>query len=467
MKRKYLLLLSAVVICVMATLFLLFRKSDSDYLCALPRTQVLCRLDVPELLRSSGLSEKDLSALFREKGIVGTAGLDLTRPVYGFLSEEGFSGFLFAVDDKGELVDVFRRLNLRVELRHGINWAMNESWLIACDGGRGMVIHLESSAQQERLYRFVEAHIRQKIFDKETVEKLQSIDGPVRLCCRTVLLARNSLLPFFKDYLPQMNEIPDADLLASLSVGVQSLSLRILLSSEQATETFATVDSVFQPIRALPSIMVQEPVFWCSMGVHGARLLQVLRTNPALRLSLLALNMMVDADMMLRSVEGDVVFCVPDYSVDSPLLFQRVLCTAQLKDKTFLEHAGDWEQSFSGVSQVKRYSQTDFSLRLSDVPDIYFGVRDSLLYLTGDNSLIQYVPPLSEMACDFVDTSVLRSCCLYATLDLSRIMPHLPVSLNLFGFPLEKHLSRFNFKVFDATTFEVELCFDKPLWRVR
>ncbi len=91
----------------------------------------------------------------------------------------------------------------------------------------------------------------------------------------------------------------------------------------------------------------------------GATLIDVLRSNPSTRTMLLAAGMMFDAEMVIKSIEGEVDITVRQKGEDDySLTFE-----ADVNNTDFMQNVEDWNGGLSeewGLSFTKREGENDY-----------------------------------------------------------------------------------------------------------
>jgi hypothetical protein len=209
----------------------------------------------------------------------------------------------------------------------------------------------------------------------------------------------------YLDKLPEGTDLSNTYLNAAFSIGNEDLTFAL---------NFEGSDEMTLPLEAikgsLTGMQPEEPFIWLSANMKGEQLLPHMRKIPELRSALLALNMCVDADMMLKAIDGDIMLAIPTADFEHP----NFLLTATLANTDFLANKNDW--------QVARRSDTDFSIK-GNTGEVFFGVRDGRLY-------IATTAELADKACQEANANALQQAAkgkyLSAALDVSQIFKAYP-----------------------------------------
>ena len=156
------------------------------------------------------------------------------------------------------------------------------------------------------------------------------------------------------------------------------------------------------------------------MGVDGADLLQLLRENRVLRTLLLAANMVLDLDMILKSVDGDVALSCLSLEGELPtLLFQ-----AKLDDDKFMKNVSNWNDARAKLMGFNFYMKDKENgvCTFQGLP-IYFGTHDKRLSISNRQSLAE-ASAHTDVALSYA--SEMKGSRIYASLDVRRLLPYLP-----------------------------------------
>lgn len=292
--------------------------------------------------------------------------VDFSKPIYGFTTETGMSGFSLNVEDAEKLLKLLAGFGFESEEKDGFWWLTGKSY-IACLDKDKLLAMSASKSQQEAFREEMSKLMKQSRQDVPALEKALENDGLVRASTAFSNLPMQYVksLPF------------DID----LSNTILNYALRIedkALVYDAELESTDNLSIPLSPIKGeLTSMGGEEPFAWLCVNMKGEELLPYLRKVDPLRSALLALNMCVDADMMIRAIDGDVMLAMP--KLDLRQTVPAVVFTATLNNTDFLKNADGWEQ-------VSRLSANDFVMSQNGM-DIFFGVRDSKLYISNSKQL--------------------------------------------------------------------------------
>lgn len=78
------------------------------------------------------------------------------------------------------------------------------------------------------------------------------------------------------------------------------------------------------------------------MHTYGEKLLHILREDPNFRAMLAGMNQVIDADLILRSIKGEALLQIQNFSESEVPTFTL---QAQLANQNFMEKFPDWQKS--------------------------------------------------------------------------------------------------------------------------
>ena len=338
--------------------------------------------------------------------------VDLTEPVYAFTTEKGLSGITLSLKDAKKFVQTISSYGFADEEQQSFQWIANGSNIGCVDEDKALLFMSVPESEQDALRPEMMKLMKQDRQDISVLDGIKQQEGFLRLS--TTL---DKLPEEYVRKLPKNINLADARLNAALGIGKQDITLSAALQTAEPLMQ----EGLLQPVQGkLADFGPANPIFWLCVNVKGETLLDVLRKQPRLRTALLGLNMVVDADMMLKAIDGDVMIAVPRIDTRQP----EVLLTATLSNTDFLKNANDWDN-------VTKRGESDFFASHEGV-DTYFGVRNGLLYLTNSQKL-------ADSACEKTDAGdlpVAKGKCLSASINAGQILKTYPaVSLMLAAMP--------------------------------
>ena len=450
MNKTKVLLLSAISVTVaaMAITYAIARGSGDAYATSLPSdATAIARLDASSFLSAAKLGPHDLLQLLRRsrenKGEddAKSLGIDVKRPVYAFAAASGNFGFLAAVDDYDDLEDYLAEEHAagrasEVTRQRGYSWVViGEQWLLAFDGKRALLMGPAVGSAQDQLRtemaRLLEQDAKDSGLQSALYEELKKSDEPLSA------VAAPELLPSApRRFLRQFHVASSNDALLRLSLETDDneleLDIDVVAKSEVVKEGLDRLNQQLRPIKgSLLDFAHTENVAWLAVNVQGNDFLNALRSNPAVRTALIALNLAFDFDRIIRAIDGDLAVELTDASLLGAMDFQfrDLYLTAKVANTDFLKDASSWGNRLIGIQAL---SQQDFALNFGTT-SVYFGVDDKTFYLSGQRGLTaegnEY---LNHKRSDIQDTRLFATFALPEVLKQLNAWVSLPAALRQF-----------------------------------
>lgn len=365
-----------------------------------PRLKALAVVNMPALSEETGMAAEDMAHLLPEGWASAVAGIDWSQKVYAFVSAREYVGVLVAVDDVDKLADFFRQGERRgfctaPEERFGCRWTVVDGkWLAGFDNKALLVMGPGLAANMDVLRQEMAGYFRQEGQNSGMSSSL--FEAVNRSVAAFSFVSQLDLLPAFYDdalkmSLPEHANLSDVSVLAEVHLMKQGLKVTAeYLSGNPEINKY--YEQLFRPERKLTGqyarYVPEDVLAWACADVEGEELLERLRRNPAVRTFLLGLNMGVDADLMIRSIRGEVAFTLNSFAHGG----QDFLLTARVENTDFLKEAGYWEKSAAsaGIFTFRNLGDNRFFISSGDL-QAYFGVEGETLYVTPDERLAQAV----------------------------------------------------------------------------
>ena len=317
-----------------------------------------------EFIREIGLTPGDIGQLASSGGKRWSHAVNLTKPVYAFAQEDGMCGVAVNVKDAGILLGLLHSYGFASEEAQGLHWVTNGSTIGCIDSDKMLVSAAPSAMRQDSLRSRMARLMAQGSHDVPLMQNMQGQKGALKFCSTLACLPEA-----LSSTLPDGTDASEAYLNAALRAEGRNVTLTASVQP--------TLSLPLAPICGdLAGMQPAEPFLWLCCGMKGEQLLGLLRDMPKVRMALLGLNMIIDADMIIKAIDGDVTLAIPRADAGST----DFLLTATLAGTDFLRNADEW-QGRASVRLGKR-GPADYVLRADDYDtEAYFGVRDGRLYV--------------------------------------------------------------------------------------
>lgn len=392
MSKNKLLLLSIPTSAIVAVLVYLLMGQGSSYLNALPQDVVaVARLNVADFVDGLDFNEaerKQLLVRCAQVDDVSELGLDLRRPIYGFASQKGDFGVVAAVADDDALSRLCKNYSEKGQVseivrQRGYNWTVVKGqWLLAFDSKKALMMGPAVGDAQDQLrsemVRLLSQDSDESGEGKPLFKRLKSGEA-----LTAVMSPEPELLPSpVRSLLGYFGVHSAADALLSLSLEFDDEELEVkadvLAESDETKDVLREMESALRPLKGqLARYASATPPIWLTANVQGRVLLDKLRQTSARGL-LVAFNLVVDADRIVESFDGDLAVELSQIpsSLDLSAL-SNVSLTAKVASTDFLSKSSSWGNAWIDVEKL---SDKAFRLNWETAP-LYFGVEDDVFYL--------------------------------------------------------------------------------------
>ncbi|MBQ8051139.1 MAG: DUF4836 family protein [Bacteroidaceae bacterium] len=436
----------------------LLRGRDDSMASSIPADATMVgRVDLKKFVLDYGLDLADLKELFFSAKDGEETGIKYQTAAY-FFSSLGKLGLIVPLSDEDDYEALLKRQGVDIEEQRGMKWSvLNGNMLMAFDDDRAMIMGPAVGSDQDALRNTIYTCMKQKSSDSGKQSRIYKLlderDEPIALSTNFDALPEE-FRPKPMKYLPKNISLGALDLMAGLSARKDKVSLNIGLSSadEGTNRVLDKYNHVVDKIQgSLVETTPPNALFHLEMGLDGDDLLEILRENKLLRTALLAVNMVIDLDKILKSIDGDISLTCLDFNGhDAPdLLFQ-----ADLDSDDFMKNVADWNDVGTRAMGINFYSQDKHNAvcTISGTP-IYFGTRNKRLAISNQESLVKaeaHADVLQKFASDMKGNRI------YGFLSIDKLRPMLgqlsPEADEYLG-----HLDRLTLSVPDSRQMHVDL----------
>ena len=415
--KKLLLIVVPLLILLGIYAFLHLKRNDTHRSLVPKDAQAVAVVYPKKLKKATNLTTDEIMEMLFD-GKSGDIGLNQEQPFYMFLSPNRSVGLAMGITSEKKFIRWLEHCNLEITQEKVFKWSKLDDKMLVFDKHRLLIIRpaeLDNATPSAFVSMFGNNAIPSPLIDMAMKQ-----DGVAGYAA----YFDDNLLDYFgisiADILPLNLSMNETVLCGSLQFSDKEIKVKssLITDNHVLTDFIEALDEVAKPLNDnLPRLAPDNPQLSMWMNIDGEQLLPLLRSFPQLRTSLLALNLVVDADMMISSIDGDVQFSIPEYQKEQ----SNWLLTARLKDSSFLKNVRDWQQGNSlSFMQFQALTDNDFHLVGGDI-SMYFGVRNERLYLT-PNRLLSGIACI-ELPTETSDTRIVPGSRMYACLDATSFTP--------------------------------------------
>ena len=315
------------------------------------------------------------------------SGIDFSRPAYAFAVNDKMFGLTMKVEDVSLLDELVGTL-VKLEFCSKVKKSDGYQWSNLADGSARMVyndntllIVFSNMESTKDLSQMMLAMMRQDAddsfvttpqFTKLREQKFEDLQVYFNLGVEGYMNA-----DFFKELLPKDAKPADYDVVAGLNLREGGVDVQSLLFStdEKAQAELNDCFACFKPmtgeyINKIP----RDTKVWACMGANGDKLVNMLKRVPKVKEALLAAGFVVDAEQMLRAIDGDVlIYAKPDK--------EEMGMYAQLGNSDFMKDVDSWMESAKEYGySMKLESTGKYQIQGDDI-DLHWALDGKQLYV--------------------------------------------------------------------------------------
>lgn len=326
-------------------------KGDNTSTCLPRELTMVGRIDLKSMMLHSGMSAKDVSKMLgrvlRQTSIDDT-GVDYQSTAYVF-SSQGYFGAIIPLNDAAEFEqNIAKNLAQPFTSQRGLRWATlgNNNILIGVDKQRAMIMGPAVGGELDALRNTIATCMTQDKDDSGSESPLFALletrEEPIALA------STYDAIPcqFLPEVLTNAFDLSTLRLVAGATVKKDRVNMQIsyLAEDEKLNQFLDKIDNALVPVDGtLLTTAPTHPSIHVEMGAQGEKVLEVLRSIPELRTKLLLANTVLDADLLMKSIKGDVSLSY--YKNDW-------IVQAQLGDDRVLDNVDSWNDELSRAAGV-------------------------------------------------------------------------------------------------------------------
>lgn len=418
--KKWLYPVLALIVCGIGIwLFMSFFKAN-DFLNVLPaQPKALAVIDLPKLADEADLKDADQTEWKQLFEKYSESGLDWSKPFYAFVTSKENIGMLAAVSDEDLLDKTIKEGHKEglcdyLDDYRGYKWALFDgSWLLGFNEDvallMGPVIASDMNMTRAEMLRYFHQEKEESGCASRLFAEISERKSSVALSS-TLDVLPNSFNETFKMGLPGHATLGDIRVVADCRFTPRDMIVNCEIDSDvpEVNKYYEKMTVINGKLKGVFSTdLLPNTLLWASANVEGKSLLNLLRKDPDIRTFLIGLNMGVDADRMISSIDGDVAIRID--SVNNSQNYAYSL-SAELADRSFLNDADYWIQSARQRSDWKlvEWSENNFYAGMPKW-QCYFGVQKNWFYLassevTAHNMFKQHSQVLSSWQKDLKES---------------------------------------------------------------
>ncbi len=376
---------------------LLISCSESDYMNAIPaNSTAVISVDMQKLAEGN---HDDKSGVFKSLlhvDDVSDCGLDVSEKLYLFESAEGNLGLCAKVMDDGKLEDWLNKLSKQNHVCQGVTekkgfhfTILKESWLVGFSDKSllvmGPVVADAQMELQRQMIKYLKSDEEHGVKASPMFEYLDTISSPMAMVTQAQALPEKFVAPFVLGA-PKDADASQVVIVAEMNVQHGMLKIQGKTFSLNPAVEKALKEAVqnYRPIKGRYVMsMPDDALAGIFMNVDGKNFLPMVRSNKGLQQLLLGINVAIDMDNIIKSVNGDLALVLPSFS-DSNL---KLTMAAQLEHSRWLADIDYWKESCPKGSTIADWGKNAYSYT-DGKTSYFFGVSDDGQFYSGSDKLL-------------------------------------------------------------------------------
>lgn len=426
--KKYIIATTIVVAAIAALLtWWLWPKGYEDFIPA--QSKAVIRINPAKIKDQAG--GQTLPACLGEMIAGTTSGIDMSKPVYAFITPNEYFCITAKIDDEDEFARALAqkaKLNTgNIDKSDGRNWAwINSGWLVSWDNSNMLCIGPGVAKERDLLRQTITAMINSgdNFTSTDAFNKLKAIDGSIQIYTQL------DAVPAPYNMLFRLGVPPDCDPAAIhvfAAANVKHSKQGQLTMSDINCEITSDNDDIINAINAFeqskgcittpPTATTAGHLLFMATRAKGKPLLQLLKTDATLRGLLMGLNQTFDADQMIGSTDGLFSIAIDAFGKDWTPSF---CIKAETHTSHLFDDANYWLQSAHKQKNVLLKQLSDHAFYLSsDKQQLNFGLQDcnNALYFTSPQMIGEAKKPFG-----FDKSNSANGTLVYISLDVNGLL---------------------------------------------
>lgn len=315
------------------------------------------------------------------------SGIDFNSPAYAFVINNQSIGLTMKVEDASlldELVATMVKLDFCTKAKKSNDY----QWTSLADGSARMVysdntllIVFAGAEMAKPLDQMMlemmrldpdDSFVTTPQFAQLCEQKFQDLQVYLNLGVEGIKQA-----DFLKELLPKDANPADYEFVAGVNLREGGVDVQSLLFStdEKAQAELNDCFASFKPmtgeyINKIP----RDTKVWACMGANGDKLVSMLKRVPKVKEALLAAGFVIDAEQMLRAIDGDVlIYAKPDK--------EEMGMYAQLGNSDFMKDVDSWMESAKKYGYTMKLESTGKYQVQGDDIDLHWALDGKQLYV--------------------------------------------------------------------------------------
>ena len=380
-----------------------FTSCADDYINSIPgNSTAIVAVDGSAI--SKGDKFKNALQQVLETEDLSETGLDLTSKIYLFETVDGNLGLTAKVSDIDNFNDLLLRLSKKgsatqpKEKRDKWFSVIKDKWVLGYTSDVLVVMGPSLPAQHSVVMRQISRLLKQdeehSIKNSPLFERLSAMQGSINIVSRVSALPEK-LRSLFVLGAPANTEpsqiIVEASVGADIAEGFVNVSVSTSSPNATINAGLEKSRSKFRPLSAVfANSMSSDAALGVFVNVDGHDFIDMLRKDQMFQTLLAGMNMAVDMDKIIGSMNGEIAVVLPrmfnSFTSEETGSDAKVSLSlaGELKDKTFLADIPYWKKSCPQGATIKDCGNETYCYAGNGF-NYYFGITPDMKYYSGSS----------------------------------------------------------------------------------
>lgn len=318
--------------------------------------KLIVKLDVQACHNNPIIQQK--LHVFQQDTFKKLQGINWEKPIYIFVTPNEYIGAIASVSEEESLLRSLHTLPANWQPTKNVvdddaTWStLKNGWQIACR--TDVILLMGPGSQQEAgTIRQTMREILNEDYDESFLSTpyykvLNQLKGDINMISHINVLPIPYNL-FMKLQLPESISSQQTYLSSEIKVYRDKLSIQNTLNcNDEKTDEILQCQKSPQ-LKYFKSFINTNNGIILYMHTYGKKLLRTLREDQNFRAMLAGMNQVIDADLILRAIKGEVLLQIQDMNSNEIPTFTL---QAQLANQKFLEKIPDWQKSAKGKKDM-------------------------------------------------------------------------------------------------------------------
>lgn len=365
--------------------------SSDDYVNAVPSNSVaLLSIDPTSFNEEQG--ETILKHLFGNKDI-SNSGINVRNKMYAFETIDGNIGFCLSLGSSDKFKDFLSTLDGEIKcgpIKSKSDCTItdiNGHWAIVFSSDAALVMGPVTPASlaetQQKMSRYLRQDEEHSVKSTQIYERLDTIQSPIAIVAKAKALPDKLVAPFTLCKKTATYDYSKIYIAANIVIDNKTLIIngKTFSFDKEQDKALRETSATYRKIEGkyIPAFS-NTTIAGIFTNIDGKEFLPILQSNPTLQGLMAGINVAIDLDNIIKSIDGDMAFQISSWNTEIP----EISLSAQLHDYRWLSDIAYWKESCPQGSKIVDWKK-DAYCYTNGSTSFYFGVSPDQQFYSGAN----------------------------------------------------------------------------------